>query len=353
MLVASLVVALLAQTPATAEERAAAAAEAAAAAAKSAAEAAQKAADALAKLAELEAKEHGAAPAAPAAAPAPAAPPSLWSGGASVGLTWLTGNSESLTFGALGNLQRKSERTIIGVKTWATYGENTTTFGTPTKTVIAANFGLSGQLDIRLIEKVSIILGSGFDSDYVKNVEARGFWEAGVGVLWVDVKEEDYQKVFLKTDLTFRIGYESRYNYFPNAKTACYQPDRKNGGFKAVPTGADVDVDGNPLALPSCADGTVGGGNALLVAPRLALAFKYSLTKTIVFTEDFEVMPSVVKAQPTDPFRALINNTAKISLRIFGNFGFGIASQLRVDTFPAADKKSVDHALLATIDTTF
>jgi hypothetical protein len=343
MFAASLLAAsLLAQTPTPADERAAIAAEKAAEAAKSAAESAARAADALQKLVELEAREQGAAaPAAPAAAPAPAAPPSLWSGGASVGLTWLSGNSESLTFAALGNIQRKSERMIIGLKTWATYGENTATFGSPVKTVVAANFGLTGQLDIRLIEKLSIIIGTGFDSDYVKNVEARGFWEVGLGVLWVDAKEEDYQKIFLKTDLTFRIAYESRYNYFPSAKP-CWQRDRLK------PDGTLDDG-----SYPSCKDASVGGGSALLVAPRLALAFKYSLTKSIVFTDDFEFMPSIVKAASTDPFRALVNNTAKISVRVFTNFGLGIASQLKVDTFPAQDKKSLDHALMATVEASF
>jgi hypothetical protein len=343
MFVASLLAAsLLAQTPTTAEERAAVAAEKAADAAKSAAESAAKANEALQKLVEMEAREHAAVPAAPAAAaPAPAAPPSLWSGGASVGLTWLTGNSDSLTFSALGSLQRKSERMIVGLKTWASYGENTATFGAPVKTVVAANFGLSGQLDIRLIEKLSVIIGTGFDSDYVKNIEARGFWEVGLGVLWVDAKEEDYQKIFLKTDLTFRVAYESRYNYFPTAKP-CWQRDQLK------PDGTLDDG-----SYPSCKDASVGGGSALLVAPRLALAFKYSLTKTISFSDDFEFIPSVVRAQPTDPFRALINNTAKVSVRVFNNFGFGIASQLKVDTFPAQDKKSVDHALMATVEANF
>lgn len=346
MLALTLAVSLLSQSGPTLDERAVIAAEKAAEAAQRAADAAQKSAEALAKLAELEAAERAsAAPAAPApAAAAPVKPPSLWSGGASVGLTWLAGNSDSLTFGAAASAQRKSERFIIGLKTFAAYGENTNTLGTPVRTIVAASYGLSGQLDIRLVEKVSIIIGTGFDADYVKNVEARGFWEVGAGVLWVDVKAEDYQKVFLKTDLTFRIGYESRYNYFPGAASPCVGRDA-NGDPELHPVGA-----ADTGAYPSCADPAAGGGSVLLVAPRAALAFKYALTKTIVFTDDLEIMPNIVG--PTAG-RVLLNNTAKVSVRVWENFGFGVSWGIKYDSIPAKDRKPFDSALIASLDATF
>jgi Protein of unknown function, DUF481 len=343
-----IVVALLAQSPSTLDERAVIAAEKAADAAARAADAAQKSAEALQKLAELEAAEKAgeAAGAKPAEAAKPPAAPSPWSGGAALGFTYLAGNANSLTFAGNANIQRKSERWIIGAKLFGAFGE-TTAPANGNREVVALNAGLTAQVDFRIIEKVSIFVAGGFDTDHVKAVEARGFGEIGVGVLWVDVKAEDYQKVMFKTDVGFRLQGEGRYNYYPTAALPC------EGNNQVFPAGSDVDASGNPIDLPSCASKEGGGGSALVAAPRAALAFKFALTKSIVFTNDFEILPSVIKADAADPARVLINNTAKLSLRVWENFGIGASWALKFDSFPARGKKDLDNAVIGTVDVNF
>lgn len=349
MLLIPLVTVLLAQSPSTLDERAVIAAEKAADAAARAADAAQKSAEALQRLADLEAAEAagadaGAKPAEAAKPPAPA--PSPWSGGVALGFTYLAGNSNSITFAGNANIQRKSERWIIGAKAFGAFGQTTASSATNPE-VVALNAGLTAQVDFRIIEKVSIFVQGGFDTDHVKAIEARGFGEIGVGVLWVDVKAEDYQKVMFKTDVGFRLQAEGRYNYYPTAATPC------EGNNQAFPTGADIDANGNPIDLPSCASKDGGGGTALIAAPRAALAFKFALTKTIVFTDDFEILPSVIKADPADPARVLLNNTAKLSLRVWENLGIGASWALKFDSFPAKGKKELDNAVIGTVDVNF
>lgn len=334
MFVLPLVASLLAQSPPTLEERQVIAAE--------------KTAEALQKLAELEAAEAAkeaaatAKPAeAPAAAPAPA--PSPWSGGLSLGFTYLTGNSNSITFSGAGNIQRKTDRWIYGAKVWGAFGQ--TTSGEGLEEVVAFNAGILGQVDLRLHEKVSILVAGGVDTDHVKAVELRGYGEVGVGILWIDQKVEDYQKLMLKTDVTFRVGSEGRYNYYPAAAAPCWGRN-KDGDPEVRPLGAADFGD----QWPSCAATEGGGGSVLQVAPRAALAFKYSLTKSVFFTDDFEIMPTVAGSLAG---RLILNNNAKLNVRVIANFGLSASWSLKFDSKPATGKKELDNAVIGAVDLTF
>ena len=351
MLLLPLVASLLAQSPSAADERAAVAAEKAADAAKSAAEAAQRSADALQKLVELEAAEKAPPP---AAAPAPAAPaPSPWSGGVSLGFTYLAGNSNSVTFAGAANVQRKTQRWIYGAKVFGAYGLTTPADGAAPQTV-ALNAGINAQIDFRLIERVSILIAGGLDTDHVKSVELRGYGDVGVGIIWVDQKVEDYQKLMLKTDITFRVGSEGRYNYYPTATNACYLQKRispNNVTVELTPADAPLtDASGNAIEYFSCGEAAGGGGSVLQIAPRASVAFKYSLTKSIFFTDDFEIMPTVAGSFAG---RLSVNNTAKVSIRPIPLFGISASWVLNVDTRPAKGKKEIDNAVIGSLDLAF
>lgn len=340
MLVLPLIASLLAQSPPTLEERQVIAAE--------------KTAEALQKLAELEAAEAAkeaaqeaaaaaaaAAAAKPAEAPRPA--PSPWSGGLSLGFTYLTGNANSITFTGAGNIQRKTDRWIYGAKAWGAFGQ--TTLGNGAEEVVALNAGILGQVDLRLHEKVSILVAGGVDTDHVKAVELRGYGELGVGILWIDQKVEDYQKLMLKTDVTFRVGSEGRYNYYPTAAAPCWGRN-KNGEDVVKPDGVADFGD----QYPSCASAEGGGGSVLQIAPRAALAFKYSLTKSVFFTDDFEIMPTVAGSLAG---RLILNNTAKLNVRVIANFGVSASWGLKFDSKPATGKKELDNAVIGAVDVTF
>jgi putative salt-induced outer membrane protein YdiY len=345
-----LIVTLLAQSPSTLDERAVVAAEKAADAAARAADAAQKSAEALQKLADLEAAEKAGAEAGAKPAEAAAPAPSPWSGGASLGFTWLAGNANSITFTAAGNIQRKSERWIFGAKAFGAYGQTTPNDAKLKPQTVALNGGALAQIDFRLIPMVSIIAAGGVDTDHVKSVELRGYGELGVGIMWVDTKVDDYQKLMLKTDVTFRVGSEGRYNYFP-AAPACEGPLPGTKIDVAQPEGKDIDSNGNyTIDLPSCASAEGGGGSVLQIAPRAALAFRYALNKNIFFTDDFEIMPTVAGASAG---RLVLNNTAKLNVRVVANFGISASWGLKFDSKPATGNKELDNAVIGALDLSF
>jgi putative salt-induced outer membrane protein YdiY len=285
-------------------QRAAAAAEKAAQAAAVAAEAALKAAEAAARIsAVLPARFEVPAPPAPPAASAPKA--AAWSGTVGLGFISLTGNARTVTFNTTGAAERKTERWIAGAKLYGSYGQNRPADSSDYETVALAAGGAL-RLDRRFGERYSAYVLGGADMDHVKSVELRSTGEMGASVTWVDAGGDSGWKTTLRSDLGFRVAHERRFQYYP--------------------------VD---LALP----------DETLYAPRAGLAFKYAISKDVLFTEDAEVLPNVVGDS-----RVLVNSISKIATRLSRALAFGVAFTVNHDSAPAPAKVETDTALALTLD---
>jgi len=309
------------QAEAASIAKAADAAASAAESANKAAIAAEHAAEAAAKAAQVAADAAAAAqktaagpvvvttpstPKSPDAAPPPPTPPSVtWTSVINLGLIALTGNTQSLAFSLGGNVQRKGPEWIWGVKGSAIYGQtrdNTT--GINTVNAEAATLQLRG--DKRITPAFSGYLLGGIDTDHIKNIEERPYGELGVSLVWFDVKEGDLQKTTFRTDLGFRYGREYRFQYFPYAQ---------NQG--------DVDI----------------------VAPHLGVAYRYAVTKEIIFINDLDLVANL-----QGDARLLVLNTAKIAARLTDTFSLAVQFIVNYDSLPPLGKKDTDTALTIGVD---
>jgi len=311
LLLATLVVAQPEAAPvAESAARAAAAAEKAAQAATVAAEAALKAAEAAARISAVVPVKLE-VPAAPA--PAPAAPPgAAWTGTVGLGLVSLTGNSRTVTFTTNAAAERKTAGWILGTKLYATYGQNRAATpredGTrPTETVAEAA-GLQLRGDRRFGPRYSAYALAAADADHVKSVELRSTGELGASVVWVDAGGDSGWKTTLRTDLGLRVSNERRYQYYPVAA---------------------------PLAEDSIT----------LTAPRAGIAFRYAMSKDVLFSEDAEILPNVIGDS-----RVLVNSISKVSTRLSRTLAFGVSFTVNHDSDPAPSKVATDTALALTLD---
>lgn len=297
--------ALKSQAPQGLDEsaRVARAAEKAADAAQLAAESAARAAEAAAKVAGL-----GAAPV-PSVATAPVEP-SPWTGSLGIGFISFTGNANSLTFNATAAADRKTEDWIFAVRARGAYGQaRPVNRDEPTQTVALAA-ALQARGDRRFTSLFSGFLLAGVETDHIKSVEVRGFGEAGVGLIWLDTKEGELSKAFLRTDVGARYARENRYQYFPAA-------------------GDTV------RALPG----------VTLIAPRFGASFRYGLTKDVTFLEEAEVLPNV-----SGDSRVLVNNLSKITARLIKSFSLGVSFTVSYDSAPAPARVPTDTALSVLVE---
>lgn len=301
---------VLAQSPAApapgAADRAAGAAQKAAGAAEKAAIAAQAAAEAASRAAaaveKAVAASHPAAPVpAQAAVPAAAPPGAAWTGTAVLGLISLTGNSASVVFNGAAGVERKGPTWIHAMKAAGAYGQ-TRSPATGRFEITALSAGAFLRSDRRFTPATSAYALAGVETDHVKGMEARYSGELGTAIAWLDSTEGD-RKTFLRTDLGLRVAEEKRFRYYP--------------------------VD-QRLHLPE----------AVIVAPRAAVAFKYAMSKEVSFGDDLEVMPSVWGGS-----RVLVNNAARVAARLAGAFQLGVTFALTHDSAPAAGNKQTDTAL--------
>jgi putative salt-induced outer membrane protein YdiY len=324
ILLALLLAQTVATTPAaTADSRAAIAAEQAAMAAQKAAEAALRAVEAIERsqrasggdkspeaskaetTAAAKTAQASAAKAADAAEKAvAAAPPNpvIWSGTVALGLIALTGNSQTITFSTNGAFERKSTDWIVGIKTYAAYG-NTTAAGAGASTVTALAAGLQARGDRRFSDVLSIYLLGGIDTDHLKSIESRPFGEGGVSIIWFDDKVGDLQKSTFKTDLGFRYGHEYRFLYY-----GVGAPARQDG----------VDI----------------------VAPRVGAFYRYAISKDVIFTEDASALENLVGTS-----RALVTSTTKLSSRLTEKVALGVGFAVNYDSAPPPMKVNTDTAL--------
>jgi len=295
----------------TPEERAALAAERAALAAEKAAAAAERLASSVAP------ETPGAEPAAPAPSP------DAWTGSAGIGLTYITGNTQSLVLTSNVSADRKWQKWSLGLRLWAAYGIANANANDPASqgatTARKAGGTVRGERAFGAgFASAFLIAGSEFD--HVKNIESRTIGEAGVGLTFLNRKEADLEKLFLKLDLGIRGGYETRFQYFPVQQ--------------AVPD----------YGVP-------------ILAPRGALTFRWAFNKYVRFSEEIEFIPYVL--QP-DAGRLLINNTTKLSSRITEFLALTAAVVVNYDSKPpqtapppAPQRVSTDVTLTAGLEAVF
>ena len=246
---------------------------------------------------------------APLAAAAEAPSPAEWKGTVGAGLIVLTGNSDTTTFTGAAAASRETFGWILSAKAAGAYGRTRPPAGGAAETT-----ALNGAFQLRLDRKLGVVwtvygLG-GVEFDHVAAVEYRSLAELGASAQWVDVKEADWQRVGLRTDLGLRYGYEARRTYDPPPQAA----------------------------LPGVE----------LVAPRFGLAFRYGFSKEVFFTEDAEVLGTVNGSQ-----RALVKSASKLSSRLTSAITLGVGYTVTHDSRPAEGKEKTDTALTALLEVGF
>ncbi|MBM7116038.1 DUF481 domain-containing protein [Archangium primigenium] len=238
---------------------------------------------------------------------------SAWDVTVGMGLIFVTGNASTVTLNGLISAERKTENWIYAVKALGAYGQARapTLEGQPQAPdqVVALNALLQLRGDRRFTERLSGFLLASADTDHVKSVEARGGFEAGVGVQWWDVKHPDGSNSFLRTDLALRYGREARFQYYPT-----------------------------PVNLP---DVSLGG-------PRVGAAFRHGVTKDIALLEELSVLPSLIEGS-----RLLITNQTQLNVRLTRTLAIATTFLLQYDSQPAAGKLSTDTSLSLSATVTF
>jgi opacity protein-like surface antigen len=247
----------------------------------------------------------------PAAALAadPPRPPAELQGTVGAGLIILTGNSEATTFTLGAAASRETYGWIVSGKASAAYGESRPPAGGP-RTTSALNGGAQLRLDRKLGEIWTVYGLGGVEADHVASIEYRTQAEVGASAQWIDQKQDDWQRLGLRTDLGFRYGYEARWQYY------------------GTPTGPLPGVE--------------------LLAPRLGLAFRYGFSKEVFFTEDAEVLPNV-----SGPSRVLAKSISKLSSRLGKSMSLGITYTVAYDSAPAEGKVNTDTGLSAMLEVGF
>lgn len=222
-----------------------------------------------------------------------------------LGAVAVTGNARSLTASLGAAVEYKAPAWILGGKASATYGE-TRVAGAPDVQTSAENAALFLRGDYRLTPRLSAYVLAGAETDHPRSIEIRYSQEVGAGYAWVDWAAGE-RKVFVRTDLGFRLAEEYRFQYFPTP-------------------------------------GRVDPRDYLLKAPRVGGVFRYEIDKTLLFTDDAEVLPNLGEA------RVLANNVAKLSAKVFGPVAVGFAYTVNYDSAPPPPKIPWDTTLAVTLD---
>ena len=288
----------------SAAERSAAAAERAALAAEKAAEAAMRIADSVAPLA-------GAAVAVPKK--------DGWIGNLGVGLTFITGNSQTLTTTGSAALDRKWEVWAVGMRLSGAYGlanADTNTSSVSATTARRAALTLRADRSFGGFAAIFGLVGSEFD--HMKNIESRTIGEVGTGLTFFNKKEGELERFYLRVDLALRAGYETRFQYFP------------------VP-------------------GPVTNYGIVILAPRIAGTLRWSFSKDVRLTEELEFIPFLLA--PTTG-RLLINNSTKLNARLTESLSLATAVLVNFDSMPpegvgGLKRKETDVALTVGLEATF
>ncbi|MFZ5441007.1 MAG: DUF481 domain-containing protein [Myxococcota bacterium] len=308
------IAALLAQaepTAATTES----AADKAAAAAQKAAEAAQKAAEAAMRIADVVAPQ--------AAAPAEAKKDGedKWRGNVGVGLTFITGNSQTLTLTGTAAADKKWGDWSLGIRLNGAYGlANPDAVTAGSKAATTAERAAGTVRGDRSFGSgfAAIFALAGTEFDHMKNIESRTVGELGAGLTFFNKKEGDLEKLFLRLDLAARAGYETRMQYFPQ--------------LARVP---DYGI--------------------IILAPRAALSFRWAFSKDVRLSEEIEFIPFVL--QP-NAGRLLINNNTKLNARLTETLSLSTGLLINFDSMPpegagGLKRKETDVALTVGLEAAF
>lgn len=293
-------------TPPTTSADAAESARIAAEAAKSAAESARASADALKQVVEAlkAAKAPEPTPPAPAIAPAEPAkagpPPWAFQLGASV--LSVTGNANAVTGKLAGQAEGRWDAWATKIVGGVTYGQSTAPAATES-VVTALNANLSARGERGISDTFKIYALGGGMMDQVASISLQSFAEAGAGIVWWESVEEDFVKSRLSTDLGFRFTRELRATYFPE--------------FADLP---DIDI----------------------YSPRIAGSFRYAISRTAVFTEEFEILPDLV-----DSANLRSTSTSTLSAQIDQGVALSIGFKIRYIGAPAANAQTTDSELSA------
>jgi putative salt-induced outer membrane protein YdiY len=284
---------------AEAAERAAQSAERAAVAAAAAAEAAARAAEKTSQgLALVQTRFTPPEPSKPAVVAAAA--PSPWTATVGLGFLALTGNARTVTFNSTAAAERKTAEWIATVKLAGTYGQNT---AAGKEEVVAQSAGALARLDRRFGPTYSAYLLGGADADHVKSVELRSTGEAGAAVIWADPGEAT--GAFLRTDLGFRVAHEQRHQYQPVS---------------------------------------AGLADVTLYAPHAGAAFRYRLSKEVLFSQEADVLSGVSDG------RVLATSLTRVVTRLSSSLGLGTGFTVSHDSKPAAGKVPTDTSLAVTLE---
>lgn len=238
-----------------------------------------------------------------------------WNATVGVGLIWLAGNSETLTFSGNAAAQVKLTDWIFGLKLSAAYGQ-TVAPGMEEldldPTIVA--FNAAGQLrgDRRFTQTVTGYVLGGVETDRVKSISSRSYIEGGASLTWFEVKKEDFVLQSLRTDLGIRYTVEDQFQFYPE----------------------EMEIE----------EGDLGK----LLAPRLGVAFRYALSEELIFTEDLEILPNVLHET-----RLFLTSVSKIAVRLTKGLSFGVSLGIAYDSLPPQDKEKLDSALTAGLEVAF
>ncbi len=289
-------------------------AQKAAEAAQKAAEAAQKAADAVTRIADA------VAPQAPAAAAAATAPEEKWVGNLGLGLTFITGNAQTLTLTGTASASRQFGAWMLGLKANGAYGlANPDTNASAVTSTTARRAAASVRGDRTFGDGFAAIFATaGGEFDHMKNIESRALGELGASLTFFNKKEATYEKLYLRADLAARGGHETRFQYFP--------------------TPVVVDPYG-----------------VIILAPRAAFTFRWGFSEHVRFSEEFEVIPYVLAPELG---RVLINSTTKLNARLTETLSLATSLLLNYDSKPpvptgGAPRKELDVALTVGVEAAF
>ncbi len=236
-------------------------------------------------------------PATPAAGEEKAPNLNPWRGSVGFGLAYLTGNSQQLTLTAQAGADKKWGQWGIGLRAGGAYGLSNPAANIANSTTSVTARRLNGTVrgDRSFGDGfASLFVLGGAEADHMKNLEFRGYGEAGTGLTFFNQKQGDVEKLFLRLDLAMRAGYESRYQYFPTP-TAVTDPQ------------------------------------IAILAPRAALAFRWGFSKDVKFSEELEFIPFLLA--PTSG-RLLINNLTKLNARLTETLSLSTALLINFDSQP-------------------
>ncbi len=287
----------------SAADKAAAAAERAAAAAEKTAAAVERMASVLAPVEEQKADEKK---------------PDGWTGTVGAGLTFITGNTQTLTLTATAAADRKWDHWAMGVRLSGAYGlanPSANVAASVTQTTARRATGtLRGDRTFGGFASIFVLVGSEFD--HVKSIESRTFGELGTGLTFFNLKQGDTERLLLRLDLALRAGYETRFQYFP------------------VEAGVD------PYGI-------------ILLAPRAAVTFRWAVNKHLRLTEELELMPFLL--EPTAG-RLLVNSATRLNAKLTESVSLVTSLLVNYDSKPPPSttrRFSTDVALTVGVEAAF